>query len=169
MIGRQVYIPRDRTQKSWKYFNFLLSGQQRRRINRNQKFLLMAHAQILFCPSQIRCLFSGVELALRFKLYVSYGFKNYATVFNKFSVIIWRISFKYPVKHWRSFTCVLLKQNLFDKSCFIANHPLRILGYFSSHDARLSIHDTRPTWVARKAHTEVEFQLDFLSKIWNYT
>jgi hypothetical protein len=35
------FNPRDRTKKSWKYFNFLLSGQQRRRINRNQKFLLM--------------------------------------------------------------------------------------------------------------------------------
>jgi hypothetical protein len=43
------FNPRDRTKTSWKYFNILLSGQQRRRINRNKKFLLMAHARILFC------------------------------------------------------------------------------------------------------------------------
>jgi hypothetical protein len=60
------FNPRDRTKESWKCLNFLLSGQQRRRINRNQKFILMAHARILFCSD--RCLFSGVEISLYAKL-----------------------------------------------------------------------------------------------------
>jgi hypothetical protein len=52
LVGR--FNPGDWTKKSWKYFNFSLSGQKRRRIKRNKNFLLMEHARILFCSNPVQ-------------------------------------------------------------------------------------------------------------------
>jgi hypothetical protein len=62
----------DRTKRSWKYFNFLLSNQQRRRIYRNQKFILMAHAWILFCSDPVRSAAYFSEWKLAFKAILAF-------------------------------------------------------------------------------------------------